>query len=186
MPGERRDFLAASTTTLGRELDRLGCSPRLRTVLSYLWGTYAMPPARATLGMHATVTLEYLRGAWYPEGGARSISDSLVEVIERNGGELLLDTDVSAILVEAGAVRGVQLQPGPGGTEPRTRELFAQTVVSAVDIKERFWSCWIPSTSRPVGGDACAGSRWRSPYSSSTSCSTVTCAPRASPTATSR
>ena len=44
-----RDFLAASRTTLGRELDRLGCSPRLRTVLSYLWGTYAVPPSRAAL-----------------------------------------------------------------------------------------------------------------------------------------
>lgn len=133
-----RDFLAASTTTLGRELDRLGCSPRLRIVLSYLWGTYAVPPSRAALAMHAAVTLHYLRGAWYPEGGAGSISDALVGVIERNGGKLLLDTDVSAILVDGGAVRGVRLEPGPGGSEPRARELFAPTVVSAADIKRTF------------------------------------------------
>ena len=133
-----RDFLALSTTTLGRELDRLGCSPRLRAVLSYLWGTYAVPPSRAALGMHAAVTLHYLRGAWYPEGGARSVSDALVEVIKRNGGELLLDTDAAAIIVDGGAVRGVRVKPGPGGTEPRARELFAETVVSAVDIKRTF------------------------------------------------
>lgn len=133
-----RDFLAASLVTLGRELDRLDCSPRLRTVLSYLWGTYAVPPSRAAFAIHAMVTLHYLRGAWYPEGGARSISDALVEVIERNGGELLLDTDVSAIMVDDGAVRGVRVKPGPGGTEPSARELFAEVVVSAADIKRTF------------------------------------------------
>ncbi|HUO72260.1 MAG TPA: NAD(P)/FAD-dependent oxidoreductase [Solirubrobacteraceae bacterium] len=133
-----REFLAASMMTVSRELDRLDCSPRLRTVLSYLWGTYAVPPSRAALGMHAAVTLHYLRGAWYPEGGARSVSDALVGVIERNGGELLLDTDVYAIIVDGGAVRGVRVRPGPGGSEPRARELFAPTVVSAVDIKRTF------------------------------------------------
>ena len=133
-----RDFLAASMMTLGRELDRLDCSPRLRTVLSYLWGTYGVPPSRAALAMHAMVTMHYLRGAWYPEGGARSVSDALVEVIERNGGELLVDTDVSSIMVDGGAVRGVSVEAGPGGTEPRARELFAPTVVSAVDIKRTF------------------------------------------------
>ena len=133
-----RDALTASPTTLGHELDRLGCSPRLRTVLGYLWGTYAVPPSRTALAMHALVTLHYLRGAWYPEGGARSVSDALVEVIRGNGGELLLDTEVSQILADDGAVRGVRIEAGPGGTEPRAQELYARTVVSAIDIKRTF------------------------------------------------
>ena len=107
-----RDFLAASMTTLGRELDRLDCSPRLRTVLGYLWGTYGVPPSRTALGMHAMVTMHYLRGAWHPEGGARAVSDALVEVIERNGGELLVDTDVSRIIVDDGSVRASVWKPG--------------------------------------------------------------------------
>ncbi|MBI5105172.1 MAG: FAD-dependent oxidoreductase [Solirubrobacterales bacterium] len=65
-----RDLLGAARTTLGGELDRLDCSPRLRVVLSWLHGVYAVPPSRAALGMHAAAMLHYLDGAWYPEGGA--------------------------------------------------------------------------------------------------------------------
>lgn len=144
-----RDLVIASTTTLGRELDRLDCSPRLRTVLGYLWGTYGVRPAQVALGMHAMVTMHYLRGAWYPEGGARALSGALVEVIERNGGEFLLDAEVSRILVADGSVRGVRVAPGPGGTEPRARELHAPAVVSAVDIKRTFLELLEPGNVPP-------------------------------------
>ncbi len=133
-----RDALLASTTTLAHEFDRLDCSPRLRTVLGYLWGVYGVAPSRVALGMHAMATLHYLRGAWYPEGGARAVSDALVDVIRRNGGEFVLDADVSRILVEDGAVRGVRVEAGPGGTAPRAAELHAETVVSGIDIKRTF------------------------------------------------
>ena len=133
-----RDALLASATTLRRELERLGCSPRLREVLSYSWGGYGAPPSRAPFAMHALGLLHHLRGLWYPQGGTRSISDGLIEVIHENGGELALDTEVSQILVEGGAVRGVRVAAGMGGTEPSAPELYAPTVVSAVDIKRTF------------------------------------------------
>lgn len=133
-----RDVLLASATTLRREFDRLGCSPRLREVLSYSWGGYGAPPARAPLAIHAAGLLHHLRGLWYPQGGTRSISDALVDVIRANGGELVLDTEVVHILVQDGAVRGVQLAAGPGGSEPRAQELHAPTVVSDIDIKRTF------------------------------------------------
>jgi all-trans-retinol 13,14-reductase len=133
-----RDALLASVTTLGREFDRLGCSPRLRTVLGYLWGVYGVAPSRVSFAMHAYATTHYLRGAWYPEGGARSVSDALVAVIRDHGGKLLLDTEVSGILTDHGEVRGVRLETGPGCSEPRARELYAPAVVSAIDIKRTF------------------------------------------------
>jgi all-trans-retinol 13,14-reductase len=82
--------------------------------------------------------LHHLRGLWYPEGGTRSIRDALVQVIRDNGGELVLDTEVSQILVDGGAVRGVRVVPGLGGTEPHARELTAKLIVSAIDIKRTF------------------------------------------------
>ena len=65
---QARDLIPASRTTLRRELDRLGCSPRLRLVLSWLHMDYAVAPSRVSLAMHAGVTMFYLRGSWYPEG----------------------------------------------------------------------------------------------------------------------
>ena len=73
--------------------------------------------------MHAVATMFYLRGSWYPEGGASAVSSALVDVILRHGGEIVLDTDVDRILTAGGAVRGVALKPGPGGTQPPCEHL---------------------------------------------------------------
>ena len=133
-----RTAIAAARTTLGRELDRLDCSPRLRAVLCWIHGVYGLPPSRVSLAMHATVSLHYLRGAWYPEGGAQAVSDRLVNVIEERGGQVLLDLEVDRILVRDGAVGGVRLRPGPGGTSPPAEELHAPVVISNADLKRTF------------------------------------------------
>ncbi|HSD75850.1 MAG TPA: NAD(P)/FAD-dependent oxidoreductase, partial [Solirubrobacteraceae bacterium] len=139
-----RHVLASARTTLGRELDRLDCSPRLRAVLSWLHGTYALPPGRASLAIHAAVTMHYLGGSFYPEGGANAVSGALVDALRRHGGELLLDTEVTRILVGDGAARGVRLAPGPRGTAPAADELRAPVVVSAMDLKRTFLDLLAP------------------------------------------
>lgn len=133
-----RSAIAAARTTLGREFDRLDCSPRLRIVLSWIHGVYGLPPSRVALAMHAAVSLHYLHGAWYPEGGAQVVSDRMVEVIRERGGEVLLDLEVDRILVRDGAVDGVRLTPGPGGTSPPAEELHAPVVVSNADLKRTY------------------------------------------------
>lgn len=135
---DARSLLATARTTLGRELDRLGCSPRLRAVLAWAHGTYALPPQRASLAIHAAVTMHYLHGAYYPEGGSDAVSGALVGALRRDGGEVLLDAEVTRILVADGAVRGVRLGPGAGGTAPPCEEIRAPVVVSAMDLKRTF------------------------------------------------
>jgi all-trans-retinol 13,14-reductase len=133
-----RSSIAAAFTTLGRELDRLDCSPRLRVVLSWIHGVYGLPPSRVALAMHAAVSLHYLGGAWYPEGGAQVVSDRLVDLIRRHGGRVLLDCEVDRILIRDGAVDGVRLGPGPAGTSPPVEQLRAPIVVSNADLKRTF------------------------------------------------
>ncbi|HYB28355.1 MAG TPA: NAD(P)/FAD-dependent oxidoreductase, partial [Solirubrobacteraceae bacterium] len=136
---ESRGAIPAMVTTLRRELERLRCSPRLKAVLSWPNGVYGVAPSRVPLAVHAAATMHYVHGgAWYPEGGASAVSQALVDVIGRHGGEILLDTDVSRILTSGRAVGGVQLRPGPGGTGPPFEELHAPVVVSAMDIKRTF------------------------------------------------
>jgi all-trans-retinol 13,14-reductase len=141
MPGyfwRARSAIGAARGTLARELDRLGCSPRLRSVLCWLHGVYGLPPSQVAFAMHAAVTMHYLRGAWYPEGGAQPVSAGLTRVIEERGGKLLLDLEVERILVRDGAVDGVRLAPGPGGTSPPAAELRAPVVISNADLKRTF------------------------------------------------
>ncbi len=133
-----RRAIAAGRTTLGRELDRVDCSPRLRSVLSWIHGVYGLPPSRVAFAMHAAVSLHYLRGAWYPEGGAQAVSDPLVEVIREHGGRVLVDLEVDRILVRDGAVAGVRLRSGPGATDPPAEELQAPAIISNADLKRTF------------------------------------------------
>lgn len=125
--------------TLGEVFDRIGASPRLRTVLAAINGTYGLPPARASFFIHAGVFLHYAEGAWYPEGGGQPIADALARVIRDNGGEVLLRTQVEEILVTGGAVRGVRVRrPAADRRRGLGDEILAPTVVSDADLKRTF------------------------------------------------
>ena len=129
-------MVAALDRSLADLFDELGCSPRLRTVLAGEHGTYALPPSRASLVLHAALVVHYLKGAWYPEGGGQVIADRLVEVIEAHGGDVVLRTPVTRILVEDGRAVGVRLAPpSPERRRGVPDELRAPVVVSNADLK---------------------------------------------------
>lgn len=94
-------------------------------------GTYATPPSRAPIMMHAAMTHHYLKsGAYYPKGGGQVIAANLVDVIQTHGGVVRTQATVSRIDVEHGKVRGVMLADG--------RTYVAPVVVSNADIKRTF------------------------------------------------
>ncbi len=51
-------------------------------------------------------------GFYYFEGGSQAVTNALAEVVEENGGEILLNTLVTKILIEDGAAVGVQTKDG--------------------------------------------------------------------------
>ena len=123
--------------TLADLFDELQLSPRLRSILSAQNGTYSLPPSKVSLILHSVLMMHYVTaGAFYPEGGGQVIADKLVEAIEANGGEVFLQTPVTRVIIEDGAVRGVQLKPP---TPLRKRgvpdEVRAPVVISNADLK---------------------------------------------------
>ncbi len=132
--------VAHLSTTLGEVFDELALSPRLRTVLSGQHGTYALPPSRVSLLLHAVLVMHYLKGAYYPEGGGQVIADRLAEVVTAHGGTILLQTPVEEILVEPGpdgpAVAGVRLHVPSSKRAAGVPEVIrAPAVVSNADLK---------------------------------------------------
>lgn len=102
--------------------------PKLAVLLAAQWGTYGGAPDQASFGIHATVMSHYLDGAGYPLGGASSIAENLVPVIESAGGSARAATPVSAILIEDGAAVGVRTGSG--------EEYRAPIIVSAIGAGE--------------------------------------------------
>jgi phytoene dehydrogenase-like protein len=134
-------------STVGGCLDSLGASPRLRSALSWNAGVFAVPPARLSLLGYASVTAGYLtEGVSYPRGGSARISAALADVVRRHGGELLLRTEVSRILVVGGRVRGVEVRRAGAGTE----RVLAPAVVAAGDLKRTFGEL-LPPQAVPAG-----------------------------------
>jgi phytoene dehydrogenase-like protein len=108
--------------------DAHGLSLRARGVLLGEQGDYAVPPSRTSVALHAGLTDHYMRGAFYPEGGAQVIAARLIEVIRANGGAVRTHEPVARVCVERGRATGVVLAR-TGAT------IAAPVVVSNADLK---------------------------------------------------
>lgn len=94
--------------TLQQLMDEYIRSPELQMNISALWGYYGLPPSEISAGYFASAWVEYhVFGGFYPSGQSQSISNALKEVIQSNGGTILMRHKVERIIVENGIVRGV-------------------------------------------------------------------------------
>jgi prolycopene isomerase len=105
--------------------------PKLKGILSSLWGYFGLPPSRLSCFYYALPLMGYLQsGGCYPAGRSQTISDAIVRFIESHGGKVLLNTGVKEILTGEGTARGVRTDDG--------REFLARAVVSNVSAHETF------------------------------------------------
>lgn len=118
--------------TLSDVIDPIIKDPLLRAVLAAQSGDYGLPPRRASALIGLGVLDHYLRGAYFPVGGAGAMRDALVETIKKHGGTLLRNTPVERILVKRGRVTGVRTKAG--------EEVETHTVISNADAAHTYQS----------------------------------------------
>ena len=71
-------------------------------------GDYGAPPEQAPLLEHALVTGAYDAGAYFPVGGPARFAQTLLPVVQRAGGTVVLGASVDRIVVEDGRACGVE------------------------------------------------------------------------------
>ncbi len=108
-PLMRRTFLHWSDRTTREVLEEFTGDQRLIGVLTAQFGDYGLPPAQSSFAMHALVASHYFRGGYYPVGGSAVIAESIIPVIERAGGTVLINAEVARIVVEKGRAVGVEM-----------------------------------------------------------------------------
>ena len=108
----RKKFYAYSDKTTYEVLSTLTSNKKLISVLCAQCGNYGLPPKRSSFAMQAMITGHYLDGGNYPIGGSAAIHESIVETIEKHGGQLALKAEVSEILTHKNKVTGVKLKNG--------------------------------------------------------------------------
>jgi all-trans-retinol 13,14-reductase len=93
-------------------LSRLTQNQKLIAVLTGQYGDCGLPPKESSFLIHALIARHYLNGAYYPEGGAWKIADTIIPVIQQSGGDLLTYASVQKIVIEHGKAVGVEMADG--------------------------------------------------------------------------
>jgi len=105
----------------------------LQTIFCYNWGNYATTPSESSFSMQALLMNHFMRGSYYPVGGASEIAHSIVPVIERGGGKVLVRAQVQEIMIQAGKAVGVKVLKGS-----EVHEIKAPLVISDAGVYNTF------------------------------------------------
>lgn len=85
---------------------------RLKAILIGNWAFYGLPPSRLNIICSVFPNLDFFKGAYYPKGGNQVMTNSFVDVIKENNGEVALNSEVSSIVIENGRAVGVVTKRG--------------------------------------------------------------------------
>ena len=118
-------------------LDRSFRDERLKLLLTADCPHWGSPPCRTSFVFDSMLRLSYFLGNYYPQGGSQAFADALALRVTMHGGEILMGTAVTRILVHRGETRGVELLVGPA-RNPRRRQVRAPIVVSNADLRQTF------------------------------------------------
>lgn len=95
--------LTYRNATLQQGLDECLDDPRLKALVSSLWGYMGVPPSKAAFVSFAGMLTSILEGGQsYCRGSFQKLVDAFVEALIDNHGELLLNTNVDRIVIEDG------------------------------------------------------------------------------------
>ena len=131
MPIDFPHVVASSGRTWGAIVDARLKDPKLKAIVSSLWGYYGLPPSKLSSFYYALPTISYLtEGGYYPKGRSQDISNAFVRSIEKRGGKVLLNSRVEKILTKGGAAYGVRTAAG--------QEYQARVVVSNASAYNTF------------------------------------------------
>jgi prolycopene isomerase len=130
-PKEYPSLFKSITRTWGDLVNGHIKSPKLKAIVSTLWGYYGLPPSKLASIYYALPTLGFIQeGGYYPRGKSQKISDALKKFIEDRGGMVKLKTLVEKILVKKHAAYGVRTADG--------KEYTGKVVISNANAYDTF------------------------------------------------
>ncbi len=106
-------FINWSSKTTYEVLKKYTSNEELIQIFTGLWTYYGLPPKELSSIYYFIPWISYhIHGKYYIKGGAQRLSDSFIEVIKENNGEIHLRSNVEKILYENDKVIGIRLENG--------------------------------------------------------------------------
>ena len=126
----RRGVTKEALRTTREVLEEITQNQELIGVLTGQFGDYGLVPSDSCFFIHSMVVAHYFRGAAYPIGGSSRIAETILPVIERSGGEVVTNAEVTEIIIENERAVGVRLADG--------HEVRASVVISNAGVINTF------------------------------------------------
>jgi len=147
-----RPVYSLATMTLADYLRTHITDSRLAALLATQWGDYGTTPDEACMGIHALVVTHFIDGGFYPEGGSQRIAAAAEEMIERTGGMVLINREVTGIIVENNSAAGVRVLDHRF-FPPREQEYRAPLIISAAGASSTYLKFLPPETTGQTADD---------------------------------
>lgn len=93
-------FVELVYTTFGELMDKHIKSHKLKGILGCLWWYFGLPPSRVAALLYSVPGAGYFEhGGGYITGTSQKLSNALADIILNNHGKILLNTEVSKVLI---------------------------------------------------------------------------------------
>ncbi|MCK4384384.1 MAG: NAD(P)/FAD-dependent oxidoreductase, partial [Candidatus Lokiarchaeota archaeon] len=119
--------------TLGNFLDTIIQNDDLKLVLLANLGYYHDDPYSMSMTYYCSAQSNYYNGAYYIKGGSQKLSNYLSQLIQDNGGEVLLGHRVEKIIVENNRAIGVEYRK-TSGENTEIKKCFAEKIIANAAI----------------------------------------------------
>lgn len=129
-PFQYRNLFGSMKKTVKNLLDKYLNDKKLKALLFANWGFYGLPPSKLNVKSVFGNIDFWMMGAYYPKGGSHVVPDAFVDIIRENKGSLLLDKEVTKIIIENKKAIGVTTAKGD--------TFFASNIISNVSALETF------------------------------------------------
>jgi phytoene dehydrogenase-like protein len=104
--------LLEQSEPLGQFLDRLNCSPGLKSVLGVPSCWVGVPPEECPVFYHNMALVSYLSSSWRLKCSGSHMADIFTDRLKSLGGKIIVGDEVKEILVESRIAKGVRLKSG--------------------------------------------------------------------------
>lgn len=103
-----RHIIKYRKSTLQNVFDAFKLPLEAQTLLAMQWPDFLLPPKKLSFFAWVALFTGYSRGAYYPTHHFEQVIDSLVRIIEENGGEIIYQKKVTDFILDNNQVTGVK------------------------------------------------------------------------------
>jgi all-trans-retinol 13,14-reductase len=134
-------------STLQDVFDKFKLPQAAQTLLALQWPDFLLPPNQLSFYAWVILFTGYQKGAFYPTQHFEHVIQSLVNTIEANGGEVLLNLEVTKFIIADRTATGVQSMDL---ITHQTHEFSGETVICNIDPKKAAKMIGIENFSKTV------------------------------------